>query len=197
MICALFPNQLLAYLPHRDVLNNVYFNKRRLYLAAISEVLSTAGLSSSIEVSYFKGDQRKPFLILKPSFNTKYSVHLYLCAPTGVFKLVQLLSSKNNVRPESWMRELLLRRNEPMDPRKSGGKRDAVPKNLREENLDPSSLPPTPHYNMAILEDLAIIPQFRMLTKASETCPCFKDVCILLKVLSCSDLCFYLFSEIF
>lgn len=35
---------------------------------------------------------------------------------------------------------------------------------------------------MAILEDLAIIPQSKMLAKASESCACFKDVCILLKV---------------
>lgn len=145
-------------------------------------MLSTEGLCSSIEVSYFKADHRKPFLIVKPSFNTKYSMHLYLCAPTGVFKLVQLLSSKNNVRPDSWMQELQLRRAEPMSSKKSLGKKVAPPKSIREESLDPSSLSPTPHYNMAILEDLAVIPQFRMLTKASESCPCFKDVCMLLKV---------------
>ena len=150
-------------------------------------MLSTAALCSSIEVSYFKADHRKPFLIVKPSFNTKYSMHVYLCAPTGVFKLVQLLSSKNNVRPESWMQELQLRRAEPTSLKKSSERKVAPPKSIREESLDPSSLPPTPHYNMAILEDLAIIPQYRMLTKASESCPCFKDICMLLKVKLCSS----------
>ena len=159
-------------------MNHAYFNKRKLYLAAISEVLSDGGLCQTIEVSYFHSDHRKPYLILKPNFKTKYSVNLYPCAPTAVFKLVQLLSSKNNVRPDWWMQELQIRKPQSAASTKKV-KGDA---NSGEKILDISLLSPTPHYNMAILEDLAIIPQYRMLVKASGSCPCFRDVCILLKV---------------
>ena len=162
-------------------MNHIYFDKRKLYLAAISQVLSSKGLSSAIEVSYFKADHRKPFLIIKPNFATKYAVHLYPCAPTAVFKLTQLLSSKNNVRPEAWMKELQLRRAEPINSKQKSSK-TGVKSPREDENLDASSLPPTPYYNMAILEDLAIVPQHRMLSKASEACPCFRDVSMLLKV---------------
>lgn len=158
-------------------------------------MIAAAGLSSSIEVSYFRADQRKPFLIVKPHFASKYSMHLYPCAPTGVFKLVQLLSGKNNVRPESWMRELQLRRAESVIAKHAGSAKSAQ-HTREEENLDASSLAPTPHYNMAILEDLAIVPQHRMLSKASESCPCFKEVCILLKVKIYCKFCSRLHSQV-
>lgn len=163
---------------YRDVLNHAYFNKRKLYLAAISEVLSDGGLCQSIEVSYFNSDHRKPYLILTPNFKTKYSVNLYPCAPTAVFKLVQLLSTKNNVRPDWWMQELQIRK--PQSATTS--KKMKGDETSGEKILDVSLLSASPHYNMAILEDLAIIPQYRMLVKASGSCPCFRDVCILLKV---------------
>ena len=168
----------------RDVLNHAYFNKRKLYLAALSEVLTTAGLCGSIAVSNFKSDSRKPFLILKPQFKTKYSVHLYVCAPTAIFKLVQLLPSKNNVRPEWWMKELQVKRSEsePSINNKKSAKKSTHASSNGEHSSDPAALHPTPHYNMAILEDLAIMPQYHMLMKASDACPCFRDVCILLKV---------------
>ena len=168
----------------RDVLNHVYFNKRKLYLAALSEVLTAAGFCGSIEVSNFKSDSRKPFLILKPQFKTKYTVHLYVCAPNAVFKLVQLLPSKNNVRPDWWMKELQVKRSEsePTGSSKKSGKKAANSSSNGDRSSDPAALAPTPHYNMAILEDLAVMPQYHMLMKASEACPCFVDVCILLKV---------------
>jgi hypothetical protein len=159
----------------------VYFNKRKLYLAALSEVLSSSKLCSSIQVSYFKSDHRKPYLVVKPNFKSTYSIRIYPSAPTGVFKLIQLLSSKNNVRPDSWIRELKLRRSEPGSSIEKDKAKDKL-----DQQLDPSSLAPTPHYNMAILEDLAIVPQSRMLIKAAESCSCFKDVCILLKVGLCA-----------
>lgn len=162
----------------------MYFNKRKLYLAALSEVLTSAGFCGSVEVSNFKLDSRKPFLIIRPQFKTKYHIHLYVCAPNAVFKLVQLLPSKNNVRPDWWMKELEMKRleSEPTLSKKNGGKKAAHSSSNREHSSDPAALLPTPHYNMAILEDLAVIPQFQMLMKASEACPCFTDVCILLKV---------------
>lgn len=170
--------QWMHFVTSRDVLNQVYFNKRKLYLAALSEVLTCAGFCGSVEVSNFKLDSRKPFLIIRPQFKTKYHVHLYVCAPNAVFKLVQLLPTKNNVRPDWWMKELEMKRleSESTLSNKNAGKKVSF------SSSDPAALLPTPHYNMAILEDLAVIPQFQMLMKASEACPCFTDVCILLKV---------------
>ena len=181
VVCCNFATQIapfFALATYRDVLNYAYFNKRKLYLAAISEVLSDGGLCKTIEVSYFQSDHRKPYLILTPNFTTKYAVNLYPCAPTAVIKLVQLLSSKNNVRPDWWMQELQVRKPQSATSTKKV-KGDAT---SGEKVLDVSLLSATPHYNMAILEDLAMIPQYRMLMKASGSCPCFRDVCILLKV---------------
>lgn len=133
-------------------------------------------------MSYFKSDHRKPFLVLRPNFKTKYTVNLIPCAPSNAFKLVQLLPSRNNVRPKWWVEDLQQKRLEPVTTQTKNNKKSPNRKASEEYNPDPSLLSPTPHYNMAILEDLAIIPQYRMLTKATESCPCFRDVSRLLKV---------------
>jgi len=82
-------------------------------------------------------------------------------APSSAFKLTQLNVTKNNVRPLSWM--------------------IALQKDAKKE-LDPTSLQPTPYYNMAILEDLAIVPHFKILSKVLKACPQARDAIILFKV---------------
>jgi U3 small nucleolar RNA-associated protein 22 len=160
----------------KDILNYSYFDKRKLYLAAMSYELAASGLCDTVNVSNFRLDHRKPFLVVKPPFKTKYLIRFFpVIAPT-VFKPVSLKMSKNNLRPHSWMSELRRRRLGRLD----GDLQTAQ----IEEQLNPSLLPPTPRYNMAVLEDSVTVIQFKILQRASDSCACFRDVCVLLKVCS-------------
>lgn len=55
----------------RDILNFLYFDKRNLYLAWIYHELSLASRQhtefQNIEVTYFKGDSKKPIIVIKPN----------------------------------------------------------------------------------------------------------------------------------
>ena len=147
-----------------DILNHIYFDKRSLYLAALAQVLvSTLGDTLSrdgVEVAYFKGDSRKPILVLKPS-NPKLqhvAARVYLAAPAASFKLHQLRSAKNNVRPLAWLQS----------PEK--------------KRLDPNSLQPTPNYNQAILEDFTFLFHHQIVSKLVAACPQARDAIIVLKI---------------
>lgn len=62
----------------RDILNHSYFDKRSLYLAGIAKSLADLNKARSSEadkhytvtVGTFKGDSRKPILIVSPTFNS-------------------------------------------------------------------------------------------------------------------------------
>jgi hypothetical protein len=55
-------------LDERDILNHAYFDKRKLYLAALAESLvRNSDLVQSCVIASFKGDTRKPVLILTPT----------------------------------------------------------------------------------------------------------------------------------
>ena len=149
----------------RDVLNGEYFFKRNLYVGAIWSLLLKNG-ESSITPSLFKGDSRKPLLVLRPTnFKSKVTIRLIPVLPINVFKLTQLRADKNNVRPESWLKAV-------RDNKKS---KSAAP-------LDPSLLTGTPYYNLTILEDIAVKTQFRFLQQGVAACPVAKDIIVLLKV---------------
>ena len=67
----------------RDILNHVYFDKRKLYLATIIRQLMSPCLKfkdtidiSSIKVAFFKGDTRKPIVCFKPNFKCPYVVRV-------------------------------------------------------------------------------------------------------------------------
>ena len=53
-----------------------------------------------------------------------------------------------------------------------------------EANLDASSLKPTPHYNMAIMEDMAILSQHEMLSSVLSSHPLLREVIMTAKVLT-------------
>ena len=179
MILFVFVLFLSSRLLNRDILNNVYFDKKQLYLAALAEILSAAGLCSSIQVSTMQGDPRKPYLLLKPNgLKSKYCVRVFPCISSSVFKLSQLKPTKNNVRPAAWMAALQSKRR--LSSSSSSSSKATTP--AAGSELEPSSLPPTPCYNMTVLEDIAVIPQYRILSRAKDSCACFKDICILLKV---------------
>lgn len=68
-------------------------------------------------------------------------------------KLVHLRPSKNNVRPVSWMEELQSRR-------------ERMNVSLDANIMDTSQLSPTPYYNNAILEDIALTMHHQILQRA-------------------------------
>jgi U3 small nucleolar RNA-associated protein 22 len=84
-------------------------------------------------------------------------------APVSAFKLSQLRPQKNNVRPSRWL-----------DMIKSSTQ--------RESEWDLSTLSPTPHYNMAILEDLTLTHQHTIVSKVMDICPCARDATVIAKV---------------
>eukprot|EP01031_Cornospumella_fuschlensis_P027540 gene27540-33264_t len=140
----------------KDVLNHVYFDKRRLYLAGIWKTLQIAqkrlqggdnsaepvSLYSDIIPVLFKADERKPILHIRPPFPSPIVLRLIPTLPAhgGGLKLSMLRNSRNNVRPLDWMDKLRQRR--------------ANSSYVENTELDPSTLPPTPMYNHAILEDM-------------------------------------------
>lgn len=150
----------------RDILNHVYFTKRKLYLLALWHCLEQANIAV-VSIALFKGDGRKPILVLRPSaFKSQVSIRLIPTAPPDVFKLSQLRAGKNNARPEAWLRALKLGQDT----------------SAREKEMDASTLRPTPIYNLAILEDVAVFAQHRILTGALTTCPAAREAVVLFKV---------------
>ena len=66
----------------RDILNHVYFDKRKLFLGVIMKQLKSSSKfkdtvdESSIVVSFLKGDTRKPIITLKPNLKTSYVIRI-------------------------------------------------------------------------------------------------------------------------
>lgn len=180
----------------KDITNHVYFDKRKLYLGALLQELqkpvNTAKFGSELYVTVLKGDSRKPVIVLKPSKKTPYLVRLFPTLPIESegfpIKLSQLRASKNNVRPTYWMQTL--RENERLRKeavaatnKKGKSSKKAVDSDLySSSHLDSSMLEPTPCYNMAILEDLAMPSMASAINGALIACPCLRDSIVLLKV---------------
>ena len=166
----------------KDILNHNYFDKRKLYVAAIASALqhksSSAGThipplirEGGVEFVYFQGDERKPMIQVQPLLKgggNSINVRVYFSICPSVFKVSQLRADKNNVRPRKWMEKIERYKRE----NKKGG----------HLSLDPSTLKGTPYYNHAILEDMTFLPQYRFLSKTLERCPAARDCIILVLV---------------
>eukprot|EP01038_Epipyxis_sp_PR26KG_P014271 gene14271-19147_t len=178
----------------RDILNHIYFDKRTNYLAGICynllenhdapENLASnkkkkrkANLESFISkyevtIASFKGDARKTILIIKPSaivnLSSAIEVRIIPVLTSGVFKISQLISTKNNVRPFSWMEKIKLN--------KAKGVQD------KERGLDSSKLPGTPQYNAAIVEDIVILTHNQILLKTITPHQNLRNAVMLFKV---------------
>lgn len=150
----------------RDILNHIYFDKRKLYLAVIArelfESVDLIATNDGLWLSLLKGDDRKPILLLRPNFKTKYTIRLIPTVSSKIFNLRRLAASKNNVRPRHWMESL---------------RRD----DTDEAQLDAMSLLPTVDYNMAVLEDMVIAVQYKILSQTVAV-KAYRDTIILLKV---------------
>ncbi len=75
--------------------------------------------------------------------------------------------SRNNVRPIWWIETLIRNRNE---------------SNQENDQLNPNLLNPTPHYNMAILEDVMMIATNEFISNYLEKSPFLRDIILATKV---------------
>ncbi len=144
----------------KDLLNHGYFNKRKLYIAALHHILSKT-IEGQVSLSLFKGDHRKPVLVVRPPLKSGVVVRVLPILSASVFKLVQLKMSKNNVRPLSWAEK---------------SEKEKTSASAAEQ------LRPTPHYNQAVLEDIAAQTQAQFLTQTLLACPVAREVIVLLKI---------------
>ena len=152
----------------KDILNHGYFTKRKLFVGALWSIIKSNQHQNpcSISVGLFKGDSRKPILLLRPTKSkSMVTIRIIPVLPNNVFKLKQLRLEKNNVRPESWLKAV-----------QDGKKTKTV------SALDPSSLAGTPNYNQSILEDISVRTQFKILSQTLQACPVARDIVVLLKV---------------
>ncbi|XP_053304284.1 nucleolar protein 6 [Spea bombifrons] len=145
-------------LQEKDNLNQRYFRKRALYLAHIAAHLADNELFGSVKFSYMNSNHLKPILLLRPHGKDEklVTVRIHVCPPPGVFKASRLFPNKNNVRT-AWFTEQHCDKEGPMEPA-------------------------TPHYNTAILSDLAMEHHLHHLSSCATDFPGMKDGIAILKV---------------
>lgn len=169
----------------QDVQNHIYFDKRKLFLAVIANCLSDASAAVSnggggvdvgvLSFALFKGDARKPILVLQPTaFKSSFVIRIIPSLPgtCTVMKKGDLKLRKNNVRPQ-WWQEAVAKHKESQ----AKGRKTPAPV------LDATKLVATPDYNMCILEDMVINTHFQILEQVVvHHCAVAASIIVLLKV---------------
>ncbi|GAQ85560.1 U3 small nucleolar RNA-associated protein 22 [Klebsormidium nitens] len=144
-----------AFFHEKDYLNHRYHAKRALYLAGLAKILEAECKAfESAKVVPFRGDARKPILVLTPGKSetgatTKFVVRIIPTIDQGTFDTVKLAPKRNNLR------------------------------NAKTESGEPL---PTPQYSNSILEDMGLAEQSKLLQSALATCPALGEAIVLLKV---------------
>ena len=89
-------------LREKDILNGVYFEKRRVYLNEIANALchqDKQNLFSDVHFGLFRGDPRKPYLMIYPAMigetKTKFVIRIFPCLSPDNFKLDKFLPDRN------------------------------------------------------------------------------------------------------
>ncbi|XP_073536523.1 nucleolar protein 6 isoform X2 [Phyllobates terribilis] len=143
----------------KDHLNQRYLRKRALYLAYIAARLAPSKIFSSVKFAYMNSNHLKPMLLLRPEGEDgkMVTVRIHVCLPPGMFKCSRFFPGMNNVRTTWYLGD----------------------KNVPEEG---ASLPATPHYNNAVLCDLAMEQHFHHLSSCVSDFPSMKDGISILKV---------------
>jgi len=77
----------------RDILNHAYFDKRKLYLAAMAESLGQSMEIDCVSIVSFKGDWRKPALVLKPKPKKLRDIAVRIVLAVSFVKMLSMLSS--------------------------------------------------------------------------------------------------------
>ncbi|KAG5179919.1 Nrap protein-domain-containing protein [Tribonema minus] len=148
-----------ACLHPRDFVSHRYFDKRALYVGHIAQqltALARAGAlaAASIRVCPFKGDPRKPCILVRPFVTgaaAAMTIRLLPALGTDVIAPVKLAPHRSNVR-------------------------------RRRERAADAPPPPTPCYNAAVLEDMAMARHLAALHAASAASPGLRDAIMLAKV---------------
>ncbi|KAG9488294.1 hypothetical protein GDO78_007867 [Eleutherodactylus coqui] len=144
----------------KDNVNQRYLRKRALYLACIASELAQSKIFSSVKFAYMNSNHLKPVLLLRPDGKDvkMVTVRIHVCLPPGMFKLHRFYPNKNNVRTAWYLKD------------------ESVP------DAEEGNEPPTPHYNNAILCDLAMEQHFDHLSSSMSNFPGMKDGISILKV---------------
>ncbi|KAM8960952.1 nucleolar protein 6 [Pelodytes ibericus] len=145
-------------LQEKDNLNQRYLRKRALYLSHIASHLAENQLFGSVKFTYMNSNHLKPILLLRPRGKDEklVTVRLHISPPAGFFKPSRLYPNRNNIRT-AW---------------------------YTDQRSDTGGLcePPTPHYNSAILSDLALEHHLHHLSSCATDFPGMKDGIAILKV---------------
>ena len=162
-----------------DLLNHVYFDKRRLYLGVLVTIIKNNSLclNDNVNISFLKGDIRKPIISFY-SVKKKYHIRVIPTLNGKNLNLQRLASWKNNVRPLSWLSKIAKNKKRKM----MDDDEDEADADVNGNSMDHTSLPATPNYNMAIIEDLSILSTFKMIKEYSDKYQYFCDAVILIKV---------------
>lgn len=144
----------------KDHMNQRYLRKRALYLAYIAAHLSKSKIFSSVKFAYMNSNHLKPVMLLRPEGKDEkvVTVRIHVCLPPGVFDFKRFYPSKSNVRTAWYQKD----------------------KNVPE--AEEINEPPTPHYNNAVLCDLAMEQHFHHLSSCMSDFPGMKDGISILKV---------------
>ncbi|CAG8474805.1 11484_t:CDS:10 [Ambispora gerdemannii] len=155
----------------KDYLNYRYFYKRAYYLAMLAASLQDKKykMTFSVEFDTCKGDRRRPILLIRPSGNNlneyfskiPYIIRVFPGIPPDLFPIHRLAPSKNNVRPR------IFQERQKFD---------------KEASDTTTTLIPTPHYNLAILQDIFFISHLLFLHQQQKACPAFHEACVLAKI---------------
>lgn len=145
----------------KDYLDLRYFYKRAYYLAVLSAALQKTLVSSAtFAYEYSQGNNLLPVLVIttKPAGKDtaspvkkyhQYQVRIMPCAPEGLFPNNKLLPSSCCIRPPA-----------------------------EDESSNASRLP-TPFYNSTLKAESCYIAYLKLIRQAENTCPAFRDACIL------------------
>ncbi|XP_075042504.1 nucleolar protein 6 isoform X2 [Mixophyes fleayi] len=155
-VAVTMPREILQ---DKDNLNQRYLRKRALYLVHIAHHMAKSEIFGSVKFTYMNSNHLKPVLLLRPSGKDEklVTVRIHVCLPPGVFKFSRLFPNKNNVR-KAWY------------SKGSAGQKESA------------SEPPTPHYNNALLCDLALEQHLHHLSSCASEFPGMKDGISILKV---------------
>eukprot|EP00953_Heterococcus_sp_UTEX-ZZ885_P004313 2836-Heterococcus_DN1.PRE.1 len=169
----------------KDFMNHKYFDKRALYVGHMAQQLNAkvqqGSLSlASMQIADFKGDSRKLCILLKQavqhssksskssssnssSSSSGWVIRLLPCISTDVILPKKLVPSRSNCRR---LRDV------------SCGTSSAVTDTAAAAVV----LPPTPHYNSAILEDMSYKRHLAALHTAVSESDALRDAIMLAKI---------------
>ncbi|CAM9356162.1 unnamed protein product [Chrysoparadoxa australica] len=149
----------------KDYLNHRYFDKRALWVGHIALQFTRgklAHLVSDVRIMSFKGDPRKPCLLLKPKLAHKQKSGGTTLGDSFVVRILPSLE------------------HDAMNATKMHcGRSNVRPTTLRPEG---SPQEPTPSYNNAMLEDITMKRHLTALHTWVNDCPALRDAIVLAKV---------------